>query len=166
MRFRQRTAVISIPETAHLKLRELSEHDVEALIRLMTDRTVRQFLGGPLDADRATARAQMYMKHSPGDYLVIESSEQFAGLISFSRHIEEPFLEVSFQLLPEYQGQGIAYKALRRALSTRHETLVAETQVKNIPSRKLLKKLGFEEIRRCRRFGEDQVIMRLMTLTS
>lgn len=88
----------------------------------------------------------------------IESDGVFAGLLTYSKHIEEPGVEVSYQLLPEFIGKGIAYPIIAEALKQVDLPLVAETQEANTASRRLLEKLGFKEVRFCERYGEKQVI--------
>lgn len=75
--------------------------------------------------------------------------------------------EISYALLPENWGQGFATDALLEAFMRAFqdlglEELVAETQTKNHRSIKLLERVGMSEDSRLTRFGEGQIIYRIV----
>ncbi|KZL26956.1 Acetyltransferase (GNAT) family protein [Pseudovibrio sp. Ad37] len=75
-------------------------------------------------------------------------------------------MEVSYEFLPEYWGQGYAEEALNAFLPFAMQelnltSLLAETQLQNIRSIRLLQKLGMQQTRQLERFGEQQVVYRL-----
>ncbi|MCB4379185.1 GNAT family N-acetyltransferase [Synechococcus sp. MU1644] len=60
-------------------------------------------------------------------------------------------------------GQGLAYEACQRVLNRwaddeRLRPIMAETQERNAPARRLLRRLGFQEVTRLHRFGANQVV--------
>ena len=70
-------------------------------------------------------------------------------------------MEISYQLMPDSWGKGFAIEALEKVIkhvnkNLNVKTILAETQVKNLRSVNLLRKLGFREIRKLERFGESQ----------
>jgi ribosomal-protein-alanine N-acetyltransferase len=139
-------------------LRKPDDVDFEPICRLLTDSSVRAYLGGPLTINEAEHRAKSYIQSQSEKLFVIEHKQQFCGLITLGQHAEIPGTELSYQLLPEYHGKGIAYDALLQIMKDLSGNLVAETQEANKPSRRLLQKLGFTETSKLVRFGEPQVI--------
>lgn len=145
-----------------LKLRRILKSDRNSIVRLLTDDSVRRYLGGPLTIFEADKRANSYIVNSDDKNRVIEFYGEFSGLVTFSKHHEESGTEISYQLLPEFMAQGLAKCALELAFRYIEGDIVAETQVANERSRSLLRKLGFIETRECMRFGELQVIAKLI----
>jgi ribosomal-protein-alanine N-acetyltransferase len=146
----------------NMKLRKLLDSDFEFLLRLLTDGQVRKYLGGELSFNEANKRIKVILEQKPLNYWVVEINGSPIGTIVFGEHLDSGEVELSYQLFPEYVGQGLAYKAVIEALRTNRSSLVvAETQVKNLKSRKLLEKLGFKEIKRLERFGEIQMYYEL-----
>ena len=75
-------------------------------------------------------------------------------------------LELSYELLPEHWGRGLAGEALAAALdwvwsNTEDESLVAVTQAANRRSRELLERLGFVADTEFEEFGAPQLQLRL-----
>lgn len=71
-----------------------------------------------------------------------------AGIWNFDE--KRTTVELSYGIAPEYQGQGYIKEALARiidfAFQTLHLTTIeAYTEAENVPSRKLLERLRFEE---------------------
>lgn len=65
--------------------------------------------------------------------------------------------------MPHWWGQGLAKEAVQVIINhgldeLSQNIIVAETQLANIASRKLLEKLGMQEIKRVHRFGSEQII--------
>ncbi|WP_019506319.1 GNAT family N-acetyltransferase [Pleurocapsa sp. PCC 7319] len=147
-----------------MKLRKLSDSDFEFLLRLLTDSEVREYLGGAVPFNEAKKRVSTLLNQKPKSYWVIEVKDSPIGTVVFGEHVDSGEVELSYQLLPEYVGQGLAFKAVQEALRNNGSSLVvAETQVKNFKSRKLLARLGFKEIKRLERFGEVQAYYELRT---
>jgi len=95
------------------------------------------------------------------------STNEFIGLISITEHHDSKEKELSYQFLPEWWGQGYAEESLRELLKYFRKTsyikvLLAETQVRNIHSNNLLKKLGFVVKDTVCRFEAEQNIYELM----
>ncbi len=77
-------------------------------------------------------------------------------------HHDKTDPELSYLLLPEWWGQGLATESVRAVLDHAHgcgaERIVAETQVANAASIRLLTRLGMRFERSVVRFGEAQAI--------
>ncbi len=147
-----------------MKLRKILDSDDKFLLRLLTDSEVRKYLGGEVPFNEAKRRVEALIKQKPANYWVIEVKGSPIGTVVFGEHIDSGEVELSYQLLPEYVGQGLAFKAVQEALRNNGSSLVvAETQAKNFKSRKLLERLGFQEIKKLERFGEVQVYCKLRT---
>ena len=91
------------------------------------------------------------------------SGRTFVGLISITPHHDGHDKEVSYQLLPRYWGSGKAADALFAVMKLARDTLdyprlIAETQLANEASRRLLTRVGMRFERMVRRCGEDQAI--------
>lgn len=141
-----------------MKLRKLLNTDFDLLLRLLTDSRVRRYLGGALATKEAIGRVEQLLRNKPDDYWVIEAESVSVGTVILSKHIDSGKAEISYQLLPEWTGKGLAFNAVRAILTTTsHSRVVAETQAKNVRSRKLLEKLGFQEAARLKRYGETQI---------
>lgn len=141
-----------------MRLRKLLDSDREFLLRLLTDREVRKYLGGELSFNEAQRRVEVLLQQKPTDYWIVEFEGDPIGTVVLGKHIDSGGVELSYQLLPEYVGRGLAFKAVQETLKNNEGSLVvAETQVKNVRSRRLLERLGFQEIERLERFNEAQV---------
>ena len=141
-----------------MELRTVVNSDYNALLRLLTDKEVRKFLGGAVSEEIARKRVDICLSEKPDSLKAIEVENEFAGVISFSKHCEEDGIEVSYELLPEFVGKGVAFRAMNLALQSVGRPVIAETQTANVRSRNLLKRLGFTEKRFCQRHNENQVI--------
>lgn len=96
------------------------------------------------------------IKTNGGDYI---------GSVSLTDYYDGVSTEISYGLLPEFWGEGYAYEAVRWVVeNTMIDKLIAETQLANLASIKLLKKLNFTQVRQIERFGQQQVIYQLNLL--
>lgn len=147
-----------------MQLRNLQSTDFGLLLRLFTDNTVRKYLGGALPAAEAAERIEKLLRDIPESYWVIVVDGNPIGTVILGEHVDSGETELSYQLLPEWTGRGFAIEAVRAALkAAKGSVVVAETQVKNLKSRKLLEKIGFEETAILERFGEHQAYYELRT---
>jgi len=154
-------------------IRPLCESDFAGFCKLNTNSQVRQFLGGLRAQDQLRAAfADRLSQTSELHFTIIDiASTEMIGLVSVAQYHEAGQFELSYQLLPAYWGCGIAYRSsteiFRYALKKGIETVVAETQVANQRSRRLLERLGMEESGSLVRFGADQAVYKLsLTLQS
>ena len=153
-------------ETKRCSLRIFQETDREDAAQLFVNPEVRAFLGGVRTSD--TIQSILDEMLAPEDdscnWVVREKNTQdFIGMISLDLHHEGVDQELSYQFLPEWWGQGYATEAaaviIDYALNELElPALVAETQSANVPSCRLLEKLGMKLERKVSRFGAEQSI--------
>ena len=136
--------------------------------KLYTDVKVRRFLGGVVD--RKTIRykfIKMLESNPENHYWVIRvkdsSSFEEIGIVSLTRHHNNIDTEISYQLLPEWWGKGYGTEAagaiVKYALTVMNlPRVVAETQMANIASCRLLESVGMRLERTVERFGAKQII--------
>lgn len=148
-------------------LAPFERRDFDAIVRLFTDPVVRRYLGGPVDIAMATTRAQaLYQRdrYSPAWAIRREAGNaQLLGIVTLHPHHDKTDSEVSFLLLPEHWGRGYATQAVRSALDHAFQVLtldrvVAETQIENFASIRVLERTGMSLLRNVVRFGDAQVI--------
>ena len=92
-----------------------------------------------------------------------KANRSFIGLVTLDKHRDGEDTEISFELLPEWWGQGYATEAVRAVIDYALKDLelprvIAETQAANIASRRLLERLGMHPKQTVVRFGAKQII--------
>ena len=156
----------TLATTERCRLDAVSEHDEELFVALNTNEDVRRYLGGPTTA-KAARRQLSHMMVNParhGMTIIQRHTDEKIGIIDFHLHHDGEYIEVSYMVLPTFWGIGLAREALAEALKHRFindsalDQIVAETQIANIASRRLLGRLGFREMRRLHRFGTEQAL--------
>jgi ribosomal-protein-alanine N-acetyltransferase len=148
------------------RLLPLVREDHSHLVSLFTDPDARAFLGGPVDVDAASIKATAWIDSSPGTpvWAIRRMADStFLGYVLLSPHHDKTDTEISYALLPDHWGKGYASEALSHALDHAFGVLnlgrvIAETQLRNLRSKRLLERVGMQEERRLHRFGEIQII--------
>lgn len=156
--------VWSLPvSTARTLTRPVSPADVDALVELASDEHVRAYLGGPRPTALAREKAAGRIAAArPGDLIVVDrATDAVIGHIDLRQGPER--WELSYEFLPAVWGRGLAQEAIAAVLQRLSEStvdlmVVAETQVANDRSRRLLSRLEFAEADRYQRKGADQVL--------
>lgn len=153
-------------ETKRCSLIIFQETDRKDVAQLFVNPEVRAFLGGVRTRD--TIRSILDEMLAPEDdscnWVVREKyTQDFIGMISLDLHHEGVDQELSYQFLPEWWGQGYATEAAAVIIDyalkeLQLPALVAETQSANVPSCRLLEKLGMKLERKVSRFGAEQSI--------
>jgi len=144
----------------------LADGDADGLTQLYVDPRVRAFLGGPLDLATAQQRIAALLADRANTWVRAvraAAGAPLAGLVMLDPHHDGEDLEISYLLLPAFWGCGLATAAVAQMRQDAFQTLglgqvVAETQVANAASIRLLQRLGFSEARRVTRFGAEQCI--------
>ncbi len=80
---------------------------------------------------------------------VIQWQNQIVGICTLLKRNYLPFFDLGFALLPAYYGKGIAFNASALVIQWAHQnlklsTLIAISSPNNLPSIRLLSKLGFQ----------------------
>ncbi|WP_010651541.1 GNAT family N-acetyltransferase [Oceanobacillus massiliensis] len=150
--------------TSRCVLTEITQSDYEDVKELYLDNEVRRFLGGT----REEGAIQGIMDEMLGSdkniwYWIIREvhTREFIGLVSLDPHHIGNNMEVSYQFLPKWWGNGFATEAVSEIINFAFGRLdlprvVAETQAVNVSSRKLLERLGMKLIDTYERFGAEQ----------
>jgi len=147
---------VSPRESERLLLRSWRDEDVHDWVTMGADPRVMRFFPAVYDAEYASAMAQRLRDRLEADgygWWVLEAKKvtSFAGVIAlqkvpFEAHFT-PAFEVGWRLKPEYWGRGYATEGA--SLATRFafevlnlEEVVAMTAVQNIPSQRVMERLG------------------------
>ena len=156
----------TIANTERCHLDATGESDLDLLISLHTDPEVRRYLGG-ISTAKAARRQLGHMTRDASRTaftVVLRQTGEKIGIIDFSPHHDGAHLEVSYMILSQHWGTGLAAEALRKAIDHQFindsalDLVVAETQVANAPSCRLLERLGFRPLRHLERFGAAQIL--------
>ena len=155
-------------KTSRCKLTTLIAADWDLFLRLYTSAEVRRFLGGVLDEKTIRLRFLQILKSARQTHHWVirieeDSSSGGIGIVSLSPHHHNIDTEISYQLLPQNWGRGYATEAVQAVITYGLMTLnlprvVAETQIANIPSCRLLEKIGMHLEQTVERFGAKQGI--------
>lgn len=146
--------------TERLRLRSFRDADKPVIVRLLTDPGVRRYLGGPVGGEQVAAVRSGTVGARWGVFCLADrSSDAVWGSCRFDRGRGE--LEVSYDLLPEHWGSGLAFEGVGAALdwvwsATDDESVIAVTQTANEPSLALLERLGFAPDVEFEEFGAAQ----------
>ncbi len=152
------TPTLDIPvlQTDRLNLRAPQAGDADAYARFFSDAGASLFYGGPLRADQAFGVLGRDIGHWAlrgfGKCTVTRDGAVLGGCGIV--HPEGwPGHELTWWLLPEARGQGIAWEASRRVLTWARDTLGrdrVETHFRddNIAARRLTESLGGYRLRR------------------
>jgi [ribosomal protein S5]-alanine N-acetyltransferase len=141
-----------------------TESDITPLTRLYTDPSVRTFLGGPIDEEVALSRINDLLNYEGLNHCWVIREKlcgAVLGLVTIDSHHDGLDFELSYQLLPEYQKHGYATEVLKKVVEFAFTKLgltrlVSETQMSNVPSRRLLERIGMSLERIVVRFETEQ----------
>src|ERR671913_1298993 len=142
--------------TARLRLRARTLADLEPIVEMDADPTVRQFIGGPLD--RATHREEVRRRivegrPEPHASWAVEwrGHAGVIGLCHLSHSEEAGLTQIGWRLLPSAWGQGVATEAaqavLARALGPIGlPAIVALIAPENLASIRVAEKIGMTQV--------------------
>lgn len=137
-------------------LRTFRQDDANDLLRGWKDLAVQRSFreGAQNEQDLEDARAYIHFARGQGETmrdLVIESSGRFAGALSWrgQKDVFAGNTELSYWLLPEMRGKGLATVALQLSVDflffhKKCRCIWALTDETNMPSQRTLKAAGFE----------------------
>jgi RimJ/RimL family protein N-acetyltransferase len=137
--------------------------DVDVYVRMRCDPVMMAELGGPLPRDGIEAKVRSDVEESEAErawIMMIEMTDETiaGGVVLWSHHEEaEPFSEVGWMVLPEFQGRGIAKAATRLLLERARDEqrwgiVHAFPGVTNAPSNGICRSLGFTLV------GEQEIL--------
>lgn len=151
-------------ETNRCLLSIVKQSDFRDIKNLFQNQKVRKYLGGVrTEASINKLFEDMLSNVDDSKYWTIRilDSNEFVGLVSLDTHHNNKDLEVSYQLLPNWWGNGYATEVINHVIKFAFETLnvsqvVAETQTANIQSSILLEKVGMKLTSKYERFNAEQ----------
>ena len=154
-------------ETKRLTLSPISLLDFLFFWRLTGNLEVRRYLGGPVPWKRRITQFRNYIKGHKrvGVWAVrMKGSRKTIGLLILSPHKDGVEYEVSYEFNPNFWSKGLASEATSSVINhgindLKLKQIIAETQSANTASCRMLRKLGFIEVRKLERFGAEQVIL-------
>lgn len=141
----------------NISLLEFSEVDLDFIYKGLSHPDVIKYYGFQCyNFDDAIIELDWYNKQvneQLGHWWKIQVDNELVGAVGFNHFIKESGeLECGFWLLPEFWGRGIIKQAFPIALRRIQnelpvKTIVASVETENIATLKLVKKLGFFEIK-------------------
>jgi RimJ/RimL family protein N-acetyltransferase len=141
--------------TARLRLRARTLADLEPIVEMDADPTVRRFIGGPLD--RATHREEVRRRivegrPEPHASWAVEWRHRpgLVGLCHLNHSEEAGLTQIGWRLLPSAWGQGVATEAARAVLARALgpiglPAIVALIAPENLASIRVAEKIGMTQ---------------------
>ena len=164
---------MSILTTERLVIRRLSSDDAEFILDLLNQPSFLRYIGdkGVRNAEDAVRYIQTgplasYEQFGFGLFLVeLKESGVPIGMCGLLKRDTLPDVDIGFAFLPGYWSQGYAFEAAAAVMKYGREAfglkrIVAITSLDNMPSIKLLEKIGLS-FERLIKLGEDQPEVRL-----
>ena len=158
-------------ETERLRLRHVDSQDAAFILELVNEPSWLRFIGErnvhSLDDARAFIQngpRKMYAQHGFGLFAVeCKAEDRSMGLCGLIRRDTLPDVDIGFAFLPRFWGRGYAHEAAAATLEYAREVqhldrVVAITKVDNIPSGKLLQRVGLRLEGTIRLPGSDEAL--------
>jgi ribosomal-protein-alanine N-acetyltransferase len=155
-------------ETTRCELTNLRSTDWDLAVKLYTNAEVRRFLGGSFNEKTIHLKFfRMLEFNTKTQHWVIQVKENSSltkiGIVSLTPHHDNIDIEISYQLLPEWWFKGYGTEAVQAVVTHALTVLglprvIAETQIANIASCRLLERIGMRLERTIERFGAKQGI--------
>lgn len=133
---------------SRVQLARWSLRDLPLLIRLNSPE-MTEHLGGQEDPEQLQRRLDRYVA-ATGMFVVLADGEAVGSVGFWDRSWKgEMVCETGWGVVPEFQGRGIATKAMRTLIdiaraAPMHGAMHAFPSVDNSPSNAICRKLGFE----------------------
>ncbi len=151
-------------ETKNLILREFRDIDIDGIFQLDSNKKVHKYLGNnPIktrnEAEKIFSFINLqYKERGIGRFATIEkSSGKFIGWTGLKLNIGKKemlngythFIDIGYRLIPEFWGKGYATEASFASLEygfkeLNYDIIYGAAQIENIPSNKILKKIGLQ----------------------
>jgi len=145
-------------ETKRLILRQIQYYDVESMHRMRTDPAIMEYMDTEIPTainETENKLKQEIESFSKGESLywaiALKSTNKIIGGAGYWRMIKEHYrAEIGYQLLPEFWRKGYTLEALKTIIQFGFEkmglhSIEGNVNPKNVPSIKLLEKLGFKQ---------------------
>jgi len=148
-----------ILETERLLLQEAEIDDAPFFFRLLNSPGWLAYIGdrGIKTKEDAVhyireALIKSYKEHGFGLYkMILKQENQPIGICGLLKRPDLDYPDIGFAMLPEYEGHGYAFEAAKATLEYAETTLglnviLAITIMKNTRSKKLLERIGLQQI--------------------
>lgn len=145
--------------SASVHIEPWGEGDLPLLQACLGDPAMMEHLGGPMSAEAIVRRQERY-ERLPGTgqgemFKIVETATgEDAGSVGYweRESSEGKVYETGWQVLPAFQGRGIATSATAQVIERaraegKHRYLYAYPSVDNAPSNAICRKLGFTIMR-------------------
>jgi len=139
-------------ETPQLKLRKLTIDDAAQLALLRSDERVNRYLDRPASTsfEEAVQFVNKILSSNSYYWAISRKNEiEFVGTVClWNVDHENSVVEIGYELLPEFHGQGIMIEVIPAIIAynssvLQFATIIGTTHIENIPSINLLKKNNF-----------------------
>jgi RimJ/RimL family protein N-acetyltransferase len=140
-------------------LQPWSEKDLPLLQELLGNPEMMAHLGGPESPEQIAKRHQRYLQLPETDHVfkvLWGPNSEAVGSVGYWQKTwrDQLVYEMGWQILPAYQGQGLATKAGMAAIEhARHQSkypfIHAFPSVSNVASNVICRKLGFSLLEEC-----------------
>ncbi len=154
--------------TNRCQLNILNSADWNLVVELYTNPKVRQFLGGVVDLQTIRQKfLQILKSDTQTQHWVVRVREnsRFAriGIVSLGKHHNNIDTEISYQFLPQWWNKGYAGESVKAIITygltvLKLPIIIAETQIDNVASCRLLESVGMTLEQTVERFGAKQGI--------
>jgi len=169
-----------ILETERIRLREFDSTDGELIFRLLNSPGWLKYIGSRSITNIADAvnyienkLQKSYRETGFGFYLVeLKTSGEKAGMCGLVKREGLDDVDIGFALLPEFENKGYAYESSEAVVKFAKDVLkvhklAAITLPNNLPSVKLLEKLGMKFEKRINIPGDpEELLLYTMELCS
>lgn len=148
-------------EQSAIRLEPWGKDGLALLKKTLGDPEMTKYLGGPESDEQLIKRQARYERLAESGKgwvfkIVLEATGEAIGTISYwdSTHNGEDIYEIGWQVLPAFQGRGIASTAVALAIAMarsdgKYRFLHAFPSVHNLPSNAVCRKSGFTLIEEC-----------------
>ncbi len=148
--------VLPVLTSARVRLRSYQDGDADALFAMQSDPVVMRYWSYPAWTERRQAveklesiRAQQRDEDTFVWAIADPKNDAYIGGVTLF-HLDRTHLrcELGYALAPSHQGRGLAEESVRMALSFAFDTIgleriEADIDPRNLPSRKLVERVGF-----------------------
>lgn len=148
-------------EQCAIHLEPWDEGDLPLLKKTLGDPVMTKHLGGPESDEQLLKRQARYERLAESGLgrmlkMVLDATGETVGKVGYwdSTHDGEGLYEIGWQVLPAFQGRGIASAAVAQAIAMarsdgKYQFLHAFPSVDNLPSNAVCRKSGFTLIEEC-----------------
>ncbi|RLL45534.1 N-acetyltransferase [Oceanobacillus piezotolerans] len=160
---------MKILETERLYLRELALSDAKELSKVLSDPESMQYYPEPFDSERVERWIHLNMDHYKRYHhglwaVILKDRDIFIGDCGITMQVvdRETVPEIGFHIIKSYWNRGYATEAALACKDYAFHVLqfpkvFSYTNINNVPSQKVAKKIGMQEYKIFEKNGERQI---------